>query len=854
MDLAVEDQDEQWHLLAHDHHSIQQQQQQQQQQHQQSQHVRAQRTYWQRWLHGMSDHWGSVLSSSRGKGKGRRDDGRYVFEDEEAERMAREQLGNLCILPPEVMQIILRCCAARDLRVLGAVNSTFHAFGTDNTLWRDLYTRDFGFPHRLAQVQLEREIDWYSLYGLKMTHKLNPQRILLAPKPRNDFIQFVSVVFLLLLHILLLPIVVPLLLVVLLTFTPHAVLLWYRMARRWRHAARVLSQNSDETGGGVAFKATRVSRAFAAFNRAHMYAMCLYYETLTQAGEIAFDALGFMCLSTVGWLLCVVTIYRLPFIKDEIATAVAKTPDSGSTDREIAYHISIRMDALATPLLQGIFVLYDMLMLPLLSLPLILTVYRLPTVWRRLRGISVATHVSSSDGWRNVLWEECKLIGRSTAPKPATTIKRQASPSTAVNSDRTKRSLYRTSEAKDAESYEYSKIEEGEPIAASEGEVDGTASMEDISPLCASLYQLMLLMFFVVFSIPAFLIILATLSHRSIVLIKGFVNVGFDLEALCKLSVGESLDFLLDLCVLGLPFISFYLNILSIYRAPAIVIELWQLPYGTTAGMQASVICYTHLGYLFTDILAVCVLVPVLIITVYRVPATCRRLATHNYMTLMSGNIFRLMLAEVRQIALYAYVAAVAAVVFEFALGVLAAVSFVVVIVSLSHHLVTLYYALKANGPLTYHVLRDILIGIAKNFMYDLCVLCLPFMGWYFLLVTIYRVPVAVRKFQATYTFTVNALPANGPQALVVLFGQVYWVALDLVATCLFVPLLLVTVHRFPGTVRRLYGAGYWELFSENQFWAILWDEVSKIGYSDLSEHAKVLVGIVTDEEQPLVK
>lgn len=124
--------------------------------------------------------------------------------------------------------------------------------------------------------------------------------------------------------------------------------------------------------------------------------LSFYSDIYSQVGGLILD-LCFLASPFVGWFLCVLTLYRLPMLVKQIWQAPDTLPD-------VTAEISNLVVA------EGLLVLRDVVCFILFFLPLLVTVHRLPNLWRGLKELSYSDWDTSRPV--EILYDEFRKIGR----------------------------------------------------------------------------------------------------------------------------------------------------------------------------------------------------------------------------------------------------------------------------------------------------------------------------------------------------------------------------------------------------------------------------------------------------------
>ncbi len=300
----------------------------------------------------------------------------------------------------------------------------------------------------------------------------------------------------------------------------------------------------------------------------------------------------------------------------------------------------------------------------------------------------------------------------------------------------------------------------------------------------------------------------------------------------------------------GVPFLSFWMILLTIYRVPALIHELAQR-YNTRPATEAegfSGVALSQGYWMLSDVL----IIP-LLVTGFRVPSLFRRLSGHSYCQLMgsSGGLYQ----EVRREYEHVYRRAVALgqnadlvwkppLSFILCLLVLSTLSYhpVVLLKHLMDHLRMAKPASKRSVGHTIRRVWQISAEVAKEaFGTNLVMMLgLPYFCFWLVLITAYRLPLVLR-----HAWNPNCTPTitNGPGPFAstaaqphicsvtqVVMDQACLVVKDLFSLVFTLLPILCTGHRLCALWRRCRRHSYEELMEEDAIHDLLLDECQYVG------------------------
>ena len=710
-------------------------------------------------------------------------------------------------------------------------------------------------------------------------------------KPRHWIVALFSILVVLVCHLVLLPLVAVAFVAVMASLSHRTVIMLRNCLTYWNES--LISNWADSK--------QMLADALFFQNPGDNLLLLWYHEILVQFGMSLWDLMMFFGLPFVAWIVVLLSIYRAPFMVYDLWHHHSKLPKSDV--------FASNMDLGILPLRHMFYLLLDLVFyIPFLLIPLILTVHRLPSLWSQLSNLSWDGWVEGQYG--DVLVSEFKAIGYcADSPRNAYVIvrdpyeKEEAGGPADIfkhnnNNNQPQHSQPSTSLECDDEEEEITYLS---PASSTGHSTDpslnyGTLSTTSIqtkkpkknilnppqyrqpktatyhppsgpSWFCVLLFNLLFGAVLILLGIPVSLVILCTLSHSSIRLILELYYADWTDPYRLVLTVFENgLAVCLDLFgFIGLPIVCFWAICLTIYRLPITFKQIYDAVQNShlrgSKNVSVSIIPMAQCFEILMDLIwLVFLFVPVLV-TFHRLPYFWGRVRDLDYIDFFGTNGWRsaayqefIRIGQCGDDSTHTnsgkhvvveVVVGVGYFIFMLAMAALAIPCMVATLLTLSHRAVAMIVCLLRTWPNgTVYDLFMVMIKSLLLVFFDLIGLVgLPFVGWFLLVVTIYRLPLLLKDIYND--------PKQGPdpglQTGIIAVLQSVWLICDLLMIIVFVPPILLTIHRVPCLIRRLKERGYEFVIGANELHEILWDEFTSIGYCEPSEEEKLIAGIIED-------
>eukprot|EP01090_Pellita_catalonica_P000378 TRINITY_DN10263_c0_g1_i1.p1 TRINITY_DN10263_c0_g1~~TRINITY_DN10263_c0_g1_i1.p1 ORF type:complete len:537 (-),score=39.81 TRINITY_DN10263_c0_g1_i1:45-1655(-) len=303
-----------------------------------------------------------------------------------------------------------------------------------------------------------------------------------------------------------------------------------------------------------------------------------------------------------------------------------------------------------------------------------------------------------------------------------------------------------------------------------------------------------------------------------------------------------------SLCFILLPLIGWYMTLLSVYRLPAYYKRLKEGGYGAAAGMTAIV----EGTEILIDFLILLFLVPVIIVCVHRIPHWLRNLRQHDYDTLIKeAKWWKITAREAAKSIDFrgaigndgfcgGFVIPTFTALFLFLLlsicYIIAVPTFLILMLLVSHrsvlliiHFVRFFRNMPTSTRACFITPLKIVFTQCFYLTMDACMGLLPQIGFFVVLLSVYRMPVLVKKLHALAKNSSTDCAQQALQTALVPMVQGLMVCLDACVLVFLVVPIVLTIHRVPAYIRLLHSLGYGGVMHGTNFAKETWGEFKRI-------------------------
>eukprot|EP01090_Pellita_catalonica_P018707 TRINITY_DN6125_c0_g1_i1.p1 TRINITY_DN6125_c0_g1~~TRINITY_DN6125_c0_g1_i1.p1 ORF type:complete len:537 (+),score=30.64 TRINITY_DN6125_c0_g1_i1:139-1611(+) len=268
-----------------------------------------------------------------------------------------------------------------------------------------------------------------------------------------------------------------------------------------------------------------------------------------------------------------------------------------------------------------------------------------------------------------------------------------------------------------------------------------------------------------------------------------------------------------------------------------------------------------EIAYLATDLVVVLFVVPVIIICIHRLPHWLHALRQRDYDYLIGRNYWwTITTAEAKKsldirsaishdgfwagFALPAFT-----VLFAIFCYVVAVPTFLVLMVMVSHRSITLvtdFSRFFRNMPTSFQerffTPLKIVFLQAFGLGFDVALIMLPIFGYYTVFISVYRMPVLVKRLRAVIgsDWSLNRAIRTSIEPMI----QGFLVVLDACVVVFLVVPIILTIHRVPAYIRLLRNLGYYRALHRTTFASVTWGEFKRIFTSLPSLNAVFCIGL----------
>eukprot|EP00698_Gefionella_okellyi_P002446 TRINITY_DN12301_c0_g1_i1.p1 TRINITY_DN12301_c0_g1~~TRINITY_DN12301_c0_g1_i1.p1 ORF type:complete len:668 (-),score=113.25 TRINITY_DN12301_c0_g1_i1:73-2076(-) len=644
-------------------------------------------------------------------------------------------------LPDEMLTQILRQMDHKGVCRMAQVNQLLRKLAMEDEIWYSLYQRHYG-PVLASPEQLRMIRSWKAVYFRKFTFNANPD--ILVPQ-RHIAVKGIITTAAAIGIVVLCALCIPILLALLLTFSFRSVRI-VKQFYTWK--------TQQEPIGELAKR--MLSQIFTFF----------LVDTLSLVGS-----------AYAANYLVLFFLYRVPqMIREQWEL------DDTKIDLNVEWksNLSVVRHFMLT--------LGDLFIVPLLGIPLLLTVHRLPSLLSTARTYSTKELLSTK--LYSLLWTEFKQM---------TTC--------------------------------------------------GSGAMgQGCALLTKGLVGLCQILLCVLFAVAA----LAMVNHRTLQMFVVFSQVTSLRDCTKRLAILFFTAIVEYLCSCGATYPFFYIVLLAIYRVPYLVIKLKSRTQSFDRSMSVAWLVCFHAFCVILEVVFIPISFVIILLTLHRLPHLIYTLRTTPYTQAMHNltliKIFGLEFVRVFTCAKApSGTPAVCGVLGKVLLCLLCVVLLgpcaLVLLLTCSHHSVRLAVRLRAISSLV-EFAQVVGTSILAFFSELLIGLGLPLVSWFLVMVTVYRAPILLSKMVKEGQ---KLGPTSVPEPSWATAGQGGLIFADLFSLVFILLPILLTVHRVPALFRRLAACTYQDLTSTS-IGAVFWQEFRLIGFCErkLSEEDKVVDMIVT--------
>lgn len=247
---------------------------------------------------------------------------------------------------------------------------------------------------------------------------------------------------------------------------------------------------------------------------------------------------------------------------------------------------------------------------------------------------------------------------------------------------------------------------------------------------------------FILLGVPVGLLLLVTCTHHSLQMVHGLIyHKQRQPMALFFVIMRQLGSLLADIGMLGLPILSCWLVILTVYRIPLLISRIWAGDPTKAHIAEHSIFVFDQAGEIVKDVTFTALLLPVLVLTCHRIPHLIQQLSNLSY----SEGVTQwasLLIQEVSLIgqcdcgndiraSLTSFFTSLIGFVLLLPMGLLAFLCGVLTLVTCSHRAVVLVRFFNLNSDWKPWRVISALIHSAMWVLLDVALIGTPYLSWY---------------------------------------------------------------------------------------------------------------------------